>query len=192
MTYNSQSLLLDLKSDVRELILQASLLEQMPPEMLEQQPAAGEWSVAQVLEHLNIYGRYYSAAIEQQLHLHSGQPQVLFSPGWLGNYFTRLMQPQPEGRLRKMKAPKNARPAEQPDGRAMLQEFIAQQHQLLLLLQIARSADIGRIRIPTSLHPMIRLKLGDTFRFVIAHEQRHFDQIRRTLSRLGNGIQQAA
>jgi hypothetical protein len=35
---------------------------------------------------------------------------------------------------------------------------------------------------------MIKLKLGDTFRFFIAHEQRHFIQIQNTLQLLPEDI----
>ena len=63
----------------------------------------------------------------------------------------------------------------------MLSEFINHQHHLLNLLQIARTANLEYNRVPISLTKLIKLKLGDTFRFFIAHEQRHFLQIERTL-----------
>ena len=193
MTYNSKRLLELLKADVRNLILQAQSLENFSDYELRLAPAPDKWSAAQVLEHLNIYSRYYHRAIEEQLHLDQTEPAVLFTPGWLGNYFTRLMKPRKDNTLsRKMKAPASAKPAEQPDGKAMLREFISHQHQLLLLLQIAETVNIGQIRIPTSLNKYIRLKLGDTFRFLIAHEQRHFIQISQTLGASLHEIQQAA
>jgi hypothetical protein len=64
----------------------------------------------------------------------------------------------------------------------MLQEFIRHQHRLLNLLQIAKTANIGRLRIATSLSKLVTLKLGDTFRFFVAHEQRHFLQIEKTFA----------
>lgn len=191
--YNSQRLLQMLQSDVRQLILETGRLEQEPAAVLEQIPGEGKWSIAQVLEHLNIYSRYYGNAIEQQLHLHQTQPQILFNPGWLGNYFTRMMQPRADQTIaRKMKAPKNALPSAQPDGKEMLRECIAHQHRLLGLLQVAKTADLGSIRIPTSLNRFITLKLGDTFRFFIAHEQRHFLQINRVLREMEQVNLQAA
>jgi hypothetical protein len=76
-----------------------------------------------------------------------------------------------------MKTPKNAIPAAQPNEAAMLEEFIHHQHQLLQSLQIAGNANLNKIRISISINKWIKLKLGDTFRFLIAHEQRHFLQI---------------
>jgi hypothetical protein len=179
---NSNELLNGLSADVRQLILQATQLQSLPPHRLTQSPSANRWSVAQVLEHLNIYGRYYIPAIEQKLHLHQTVANSHFKPGWLGNYFTHLMLPKADRSIpKKMKAPSNALPSPQPDATAQLQAFIRHQHHLLNLLEIARSANLNTIRIPTSLNKLIQLKLGDTFRFFIAHEQRHWVQIEGVL-----------
>jgi DinB superfamily len=172
MKYNSNALLDSLQSDVRQIILQANQLENLQAKLLTQQPAAENWSVAQVLEHLNIYSRHYITAIESNLDLNQSGPSVDFHSGWLGNYFTNIMQPKEDNSIsKKMKALKNAIPSTQPDAKAMLDEFISHQHHLLNLLQIAKTANLDYIRIPTSLNKFISLKLGDTFRFFIAHEQ---------------------
>lgn len=179
---NSNALLDVLQSDVREILLQCTVLQTKLPAVLQRCPQTGKWSVAQVLEHLNFYSRYYINAIEQQLHLNQSGPNQDFKPGWLGNYFTKLMKPTAERRIaKKMKSPANAVPSTQPDAVAMLAEFVSHQHHLLNLLQIARTANLEYNRVPTSLSKWITLKLGDTFRFFIAHEQRHFLQIENTL-----------
>lgn len=146
--------------------------------MLQKQPTPEKWSVAQVLEHLNFYARHYITAIEQKLHLNQSNPTVDFHSGWLGNYFCNIMKPTDEGVIsKKMKALSNAVPSKQLDVKQVLDEFISHQHHLLNLLQIAKNANLGDIRIPTSLNKFIALKLGDTFRFFITHQQRHFVQI---------------
>jgi uncharacterized damage-inducible protein DinB len=183
MKYNSNALLEQLQSDVREMILKAGQLEHSPTSILEKQPSPGKWSVAQVFEHLNIYSRYYISAIEQRIHLNQSGPHVDFTPGWLGNYFTNIMKPGADHSIpKKMKAPKNAIPAAQPNAKLMLEEFINHQHHLLNLLQLAKTADLSSLRIPTSLSKFITMKLGDTLRFFVAHEQRHFVQINEILA----------
>lgn len=179
---NSNTLLELLQSDVREILLECAALQNANQSLLTQQPQPDKWSVAQVLEHLNIYSRYYITAIEEKLHLNQSGPNQNFTPGWLGNYFTNLMKPTEEKKLKsKMKAPANAVPSAQPDAVEMLNEFISHQHHLLNLLQIARSANLDYNRISISLTKLIKLKLGDTFCFFIAHEQRHFLQIENIL-----------
>jgi uncharacterized damage-inducible protein DinB len=182
---HTNTLLDSLESDVRSLLLEATALQSQPAPILETCAAPGKWSVAQVLEHLNIYSRHYIKAIEEKLHRNQSGPNETFYPGWLGNYFTNLMRPQENGTIgKKMKAPKKAVPAPQPDSRKMLEEFMTHQQHLLNLLRIARSANLDYIRIPTTLSKWITLKLGDTFRFFIAHEQRHFAQIATALQQV--------
>ncbi|HLO37527.1 MAG TPA: DinB family protein [Lacibacter sp.] len=182
---NSNTLLELLQNDVREILLQCKTLQNTDPFLLQQQPSAGKWNVAQILEHMNFYSRYYITAIEKKLHLNQSGPNEHFTPGWLGNYFTNLMKPGDDGTVKgKMKSPANAIPSTRPDVEAVLSEFINHQHHLLNLLQIARTANLEYNRIPISLTKLITLKLGDTFRFFVAHEQRHFLQIRKTLQQL--------
>jgi hypothetical protein len=138
--------------------------------------------VAQVLEHLNSYGRYYLPAIEKSLTVDKKYKQ-LFTPGWLGNYFTNIMKPGIDGKIgSKMNAPKNHRPAAGLAAKPVVDNFLEQQQRLLELLEQAKQKDIGAIRTPISISRFIKLKVGDTFRFFVAHEQRHFLQIANTLS----------
>jgi uncharacterized damage-inducible protein DinB len=186
---NSNTLLQNLQDDVRQIIFIANQLQQYPQEILTKQPESNAWSVAQVLEHLNMYSRYYMEAIEKQLHRNQTIASNSFVPGWLGNYFTNLMKPTKENKIaKKMKAPKNAIPALQPNVNEMLSEYINHQHHLLNLLTIAKSANLNGNRIPTSLSKLIKLKLGDTFRFFVAHEQRHFLQIANVLKSIKQHI----
>lgn len=178
----SNVLLDTLQADVRSVIFQCDQLNGLPRQFMTQAPAPGKWSVAQVLEHLNIYSRYYINAIENRLHMNQSGPEVFFKPGWLGNYFTKIMKPAENKTLtKKMKAPKNAIPSDMPDAEVMLSECLQHQHHLLNLLQIAKTANLNYIRIPISINKYIKMKLGDTFRFLIAHEQRHFLQIENSL-----------
>lgn len=180
--FNSIALLETLEADTRQLILEAHRLLQTDPETLTLQPVPGKWSVAQNIEHLNTYSRYYIPVIRQALSktTHTCNPE--FRSGWLGNYFTKMMKPSATGQVGyKMKAMKNHMPPPDIDSKNVLDEFLDQQQQLLDLLQQARQFDIGRIRIPISISKMIGLKLGDTFRFFIAHEQRHFVQLQQAL-----------
>jgi hypothetical protein len=160
----------------------------LPPAKMGVPPGPDAWSAAQCLEHLNIYGRHYLPAIEKAISQAKAQgvrPAEQLRPGWLGAWFTDLMLPQPNGGLKKkMKAPKNAIPEASPDARAMLAEFIDQQEKMLLLLASAKEVNLNTVRVPSSLSPLIRMRLGDTFAFVVAHIERHVLQAERALGRI--------
>jgi hypothetical protein len=89
---------------------------------------------------------------------------------------------QPGASMKKFKAFKNHVPPGEMDADKVVAEFIQQQEQLLMYLKQARQTDINRIRIPISILTWVKLKLGDVFRFIIAHDERHLQQARRNLS----------
>lgn len=176
-----------LENETRQMILRTNYLLQQDPEFLLKQPEAGKWSVAQVIEHLNSYGRYYLPLLERALDKARPSTKNDYKPGWLGDYFTRSMLPKEGVVKNKMKAFKNHRPAPDIDSKQVLDEFLEQEKWLLKLLAKSRNIDISRIRIPVSIAPMISIKAGDTFRFVIAHHQRHFVQVENTLLKVKKG-----
>ena len=140
-------------------------------------PNPEKWSTAQIIEHLNFYARYYLDAINRKQNQNTAPPRGYFQSGWLGGYFTKLMKPLPDHTLpKKMKAPSNATPSPAPDAEEMLLEFLEHQQHLLSLLEQAKKHDINAIRIPISISPFIKLKLGDTYAFLIAHQERHLLQ----------------
>lgn len=178
---NSAQLLEDLNADTRQIVLQTKLLLQQDPELLLRQPAENKWSVAQVIEHLNSYGRYYLPVMKAALIKPAHRPAEFYRPGWLGDYFTKSMLPQKNGQVtKKMKSPKDHRPSSDIDSRIVLEEFLLQEYLLLQLLEKAEKT-ILETRIPISISRFIKIKLGDGFRFLIAHHQRHFVQVENTL-----------
>jgi len=154
--------------------------QNQPVELLLAPSAIGGWSIAQCLEHLNRYGHFYLPAITRALDRRVGRPDApMFTGTWFGNYFTRMMQPE-TGR-RKIKAMKAYTPPPRLDAYAVVAEFIQQQETLLRLLARAHEADLTATRVPLSIAPFLRLRLGDVFGFLIAHNERHVQQAWRNL-----------
>ena len=170
---------------VTETIEKARELQQMNDADLNRAPAPGKWSIAQVVEHLNSYNRYYMPEIEKAIQHGRAlgiEAKPDYKPGWFGNYFTRMMEPTTEGRVtKKYKAPKDHIPVANLDSKKVLSEFIESQNRLIDFLQQAEHTDIGKLKVPISISKYIKLKLGDTFRFLIAHQQRHFIQVANTV-----------
>lgn len=153
--------------------------------ILLRQPAPDKWSAVQCLDHLNAYARFYIPRIEKAI---QGKlagslppaPSPVFKSGWLGNYFTNMMLPKADGHPgMKMQAPKGYRPLADLNAKQVVNEFIDWQERAKQLLEQSKLVNLESIKIPTTLGNWLKFSLGDTFRFVIAHEQRHMAQALR-------------
>ena len=156
------------------------IFQNLPEQMLLKPASNGGWSIAQCLAHLNSYGRFYLPAINDALDRPAGNASTeSFKSGWLGNYFTKMMQPGSS--KKKYKSPKDHVPVVDLDAPAVIAEFIEQQEQLIIYMRKAKAVNINATRVPVSISKWVRLKLGDTFRFLIAHNERHLLQAKRHL-----------
>ena len=185
MKIPQEQLIEDLKKDV-EIMIECVSFFRAEKDALLMPPMPGKWSVAQVLEHLNSYGRFYLPAIDRALSVSSSQREAWFNSGPLGNYFTNMMKPKDVFEIKnKMKAPKDHSPDATLNAEEVMDEFIQQQQKLLQLLEAGKNKSLSAIRVPISITKLVKLKLGDTFRFLIAHEQRHLIQARNAFKTIG-------
>ena len=185
MKIQQEELLESLKKDV-EVLLECADFFRNEIDALLIPPVPGKWSIAQILEHLNGYGRVYLPMINKAISVSQSKRAAWFNSGFLGNYFTNMMKPKNVFEVKnKMKAFKAHMPDNNLNPGKVLDEFVEQQHQFLLLLEMAKLKDLNAVRVPLSVTKLIKLKLGDTFRFLIAHEQRHFVQARNAIKTIG-------
>ncbi|MCG2612070.1 DinB family protein [Flavobacterium sp. SM15] len=175
---------LDLISELRTITLQnidfAQKLHDLPEEELNWRNDAKSWSILECLEHLNIYGSFYLPEIESTIRNSVSSSESEFNPGFLGDYFAKSMQPK--AKLNKMKTFKKTDPIGSKLNRNVIDTFIVQQHKLLELLEASEKVDLNKLKTGISISKWIRIKLGDTFRFVIYHNQRHVLQAQRVLT----------
>lgn len=141
--------------------------------------SATEWSVLECIEHLNLYGDFYLVEIEQQILAYNGiAPSNVFKSGLLGNYFANLMQVK-DGKVNKMKSPKDKNPINSSLTPTTIDRFLKQQERLKSLLIQSQHVDLTKTKTAISLTRMIHLRLGDTFRFLVYHIERHVLQAER-------------
>lgn len=158
-------------------------VEEMRPkgmEVLNRKSSEDSWSALECLDHLNQYGDYYipemSNAIEKD---RRSLPSLQYKSGWLGNYFANMMIPT-DG-MKKMKSPKDKLPIQSNIKIETIDRFLDQQNEILSLLKKARNHNIGKLKCSISISKVIKLKLGDTLRFVIYHNWRHLEQAKKAL-----------
>jgi hypothetical protein len=66
------------------------------------------------------------------------------------------------------------------DKEKVILDFINQQKKFLDLLSIASEKNLTKIKTSLTL-PLLKFRLGDTFRFVIYHNERHIVQAKNVL-----------
>jgi len=180
MKIPAKSLIEDLIENTREVINEAERYSQLSIDELNWKPDAEKWSVLECLEHLNRYGDFYLPEIQQRIQkANKLNGDQIFKSGLLGNYFANSMLPKEK--LNKMKTFKSMNPAGSQLDISTLQKFIRQQKQMLDLLSQARAIDLVKTKTSISISNWIKLRLGDTFRVVIYHNQRHIVQANKVL-----------
>ncbi|MBD1428135.1 DinB family protein [Sphingobacterium litopenaei] len=158
---------------------QGQKLNSFDLETLTWRPNESSWNILECIEHLNRYADYYLPEIREAIQNSNSTPNSDFKSSWLGNYFAQSMLPK--DKPNKMKTFKSKNPIHQNLSIEVLDKFLNQQNDLINLLMQARYVNLNITKIKTSLSSLIRINLGDTFKFYINHIMRHLKQIENIL-----------
>jgi hypothetical protein len=148
---------------------------------LNWKPSIDKWSVLECLEHIILSGQYYIDQINKKLSskIPGADPLDLdFKPGIIGNYSVKGMKPGPSGEItNKMKTFKRMEPGKSNlDQEGVLADFARYQADLITVIEKSKYYNLNKVKIRSSIGNLIRFKLGDALRFVVAHNQRHIQQ----------------
>lgn len=180
MTFQTTDLLNDLDQSIKEIILTVEH-DFMPlaSQELNWKPLPEQWSVAECLEHLNIYSRYYNPAMEQAIAAGKKHASVdRFESNWFGNFSVKSVHPD---NTKKQNTLKRLNPSQSAIPNDVIEDFLKHQKKLQELIAQSGSVNLNKIKIPAEIAKLMKLKLGDCLRFVVAHEQRHIQQAKRVL-----------
>lgn len=182
MNIVSTDLIQDLVERTRNNINAAERFDQLTFKTLNHKNNPDSWSVLECIEHLNRYGEFYIPEIKNQIEASKYTATEKFKSGWLGNYFANSMLPKEK--LKKIKTFKSMNPIGSDLNTAVLTQFIDQQHQLLDVLNRSKKVNLSKTKTGISISKWIKLRLGDTFRVVIYHNQRHIVQAEKVLNQI--------
>lgn len=177
MKTRADFLIEDLIERTRRNMNAAEELRSLPPIKLKTKPAPQKWNAVECIAHLNRYGDFYLPEFTAVISKSKHPAEALFKSGLLGNYFAKSVMAKEK--LNKMKTFKVMNPADSGVEITELQVFIDQQKSLLSLLEKSRKVSLNKNKTAISISNWIRLKLGDTYRVVIYHNERHIVQARR-------------
>ena len=177
----SEELITDLVERTRLNMNAVEKLKKLPFSTLNWKENADTWSVLECIEHLNLYGNFYLPEIESKIKNSRYEAETLFKTGLLGNYFAKSMLPKEK--LNKMKTFKDKNPSGSKLDTTTLQHFIEQSQKTLEILDRARKVSLNKTKTSISISKWLKLKLGDTFRVIIYHNQRHIAQTSKILNK---------
>jgi hypothetical protein len=172
------------KTEANRSFIKKSVIH-MSSNQLNWQKNNQSWSINHVLGHLNEYAKYYHTEFKRKIeHTRFTEPLDSFVSSPLGKSAWRAMKlGNAQNIKRSFKSPKLYNPLINTSIATTdpSDEFIANQTVLIDLLNAARNVNLKKVKIPISISKIVRLRLGDALQFVIYHNERHMQQIKRII-----------
>lgn len=179
MKINQEILIDELIAIINTAIHEVNKFKSLSIDQLNYKENKSDWSILECCEHLNLYGDFYLPEIEKQLLANPIENKTfIFKSGILGNYFANSMKVK-NGNLKKMNSPKDKNPSNSELSLSTLDRLIKQLHFLVQLLNQSRNVNLIKAKTPISISTFVQLRLGDTFRFLTYHIERHLAQAKR-------------
>ncbi|MEM6718338.1 MAG: DinB family protein [Bacteroidota bacterium] len=179
MVATSQAILQELLELTRANINAAESFKTQPNTALNWKQNPESWSALECIAHLNRYGDFYIPEITQKIKTAKHKSAEAFQSNWLGKYFSKTVAYKEN--LNKMKTFKSMNPLNSVLDVQTLETFIKQQHQIIELLNQAQHVHLDKTKTAISISKWIKLRLGDTFRVLIYHNERHIKQAEKAL-----------
>ena len=180
MKFDTQQLLSELKQITRENLERAKAIQAHSEAALAWREEEKKWNALECIQHLNWYSDFYLPEIARRIEAAPKRPHAEFKTNWLGKKFVKAVAPLEKG-AKGMNTMKDKNPLGMDLGPAALDQFIGDQQRMLELLEAAKEVNWTRTKTSISISKWIKVRLGDTFRVVIYHNQRHLGQAERVL-----------
>lgn len=176
MKIEQTELINELRGLTQEAKAQVLEFKTYPLAQLNYKSSAVDWSILECIEHLCLYGKFYLPEIENRIM--NGEPvgKAQFKSSFLGNYFVNMIK---ASNTKKIKATKQMDSTGFELSIATLNKFIKQLEWLDSLLIKSKTVDLNKVKTAISLSNFIKLRLGDTLRFLVYHNERHILQAKR-------------
>lgn len=181
MVLKSNKLLQDLLEITRKNINTVENLKTHSNDNLNWKENQESWSALECIEHLNRYGDFYIPEITNKINSSKHKSSEIFKSNWLGKYFSKSVSYNED--LNKMKTFKSMNPANSELNIQTLEKFLNQQQQIIELLNKSKNINLDKTKTAISISKLIKLRLGDTFRVLIYHNERHIKQAEKTLAK---------
>lgn len=154
-------------------------------EQLNWKPSAEEWSVAQCFDHLIVTNTGYFPLIKKIAggqHKPSFKERLPLLPRAFGSIVLNAVQPEAQ---RKFKAIPKFQPSTSAIPGDIIARFEAHQQDVVKHMKMTEGLDLKKIIITSPVMSFMTYSLLDTYKILVAHEQRHMAQAKRVIDTPG-------
>lgn len=145
-------------------------------------PAPDRWSILECLQHLNLAERFYIRNIQHKVDalglVQTNPVDQVIESDWLGKAMLYSVDPTTSIKLPAPGMTRPRRPAEL-NPTEVLNQFVDLQATLRDLLDKAVYLDWNQEKVMTMYGNWLTIRLGDAFRMLVAHTERHMNQAMR-------------
>jgi hypothetical protein len=178
--FSRQGLITDLLDRTELIKAGSAAFLRLTDEQLGFSTGPGVWSIVEVFVHLNLSNEIYIRHILPRVTRAPDLPSNEFNSTWLGDWAYEKIIPRSDGTVFKMKTAKSVLPIKPDDDyKEVLHNFHRTCDALDDILRHSATKDLRRIRIPFHFVPFLHFSLGETLRFLVAHNERHLLQAQR-------------
>ena len=165
------------RDEIRAANQQLETFRQQDEAVLRHRPTPDRWSVLDCLEHINLMYADYLPRMQAAVAQAAPSRLETYSPGFWGQKMVKDQRPVQGQRKKKMKTFKKLVPVTDHQPSDQIFDRLFRYHeQLEQLLGQSERLDWNRVKVNSALGPLLRLKLGDCFRVLMAHTERHLLQ----------------
>ena len=132
-------------------------------EQLNWKPDATSWSVGQCLDHLVVTN-------SEEL------------PGFFGRMVVKLVDPD---NVKKSKAPGVFKPAQSDVSPDVVNKYVKTSKKIVEIMKASERKEIDKMIITSPVSRVVTYSLEDTFKMVVFHDRRHFNQAKRVMKTQG-------
>lgn len=153
-----------------------------PESLLRMRLNDKSWNVLDCLEHIHRSYEHYFPLLEDSLAKSSYPAEDTYRSGPFRSRLINGLMPKNGQRKLRMKTFQNMEP--QTDGvplETVFENFLKDRERLMQAIEAAQSKSLNRIKIVSAAGNWFKLRLGDCFLFLEAHDQRHLVQAQECL-----------
>ena len=172
------------RHEIAEANEQVRQLQQQPADALRHHPRPDAWSALDCVEHMNLFYDDYLPRVERAVQGGKPSAEQNYSSGFFGKMMINSLRPQQGKRRMKIKTFKKMTPkTDDKPTEPVFAAFFRHHTQLAELLAQAAPLDWNRVKVASAIGPILRFKLGDCFRIMLAHTERHLLQAQEALEK---------